>query len=109
MGFLQELVFQSHKQLIEIQQSGQRTSKQAKPYPSFTKPEVSHSMTKFFWQNLLDHDFKNRYKCEPDETLYTYVRIYADRGSEFGSKNRFGSSENDIFLNLTYNSNLHLS
>jgi hypothetical protein len=40
VGFLQELVFQSHKQLIEIQQTGRRTQKNVKLDVSQTKPEV---------------------------------------------------------------------
>ncbi len=45
MGFLQELVFQSHKQLIEIQQTGRRTQKNVKLDVSQTKPEVRQTVT----------------------------------------------------------------
>jgi hypothetical protein len=45
VGFLQELVFQSHKQLIEIQQTGRRTQKNVKLDVSQTKPEVRQTVT----------------------------------------------------------------
>jgi hypothetical protein len=44
VGFLQELVFQSHKQLIEIQQTGRRTQKNVKIDVSQTKPEVRQTV-----------------------------------------------------------------
>jgi hypothetical protein len=47
VGFLQELVFQSHKQLIEIQQTGRRTQKNVKLDVSQTKPEVRQTVIPF--------------------------------------------------------------